>query len=280
MVKISDAVSSSYNILKNNVSNPRLEAELIVSHVLQKDRIYITIHKDDLISCEDAEKISRDSSLRAEGMPFAYITGKKEFMSLEFYVDSNVLIPRPETEELVSLIADMFKGQNIKLLDLCTGSGAIAISCAKYLPGSICHGVDISKEAVKIAKHNAKMLDAEDKTDFWEYDVLSSGWNYGTYDVVVSNPPYIEKNVIDTLDKTVKAYEPRIALDGGDDGLVFYRKIIEDTEKYLKKNGMIFFETGYNQGRNLKSLMNDKFCSVRIIKDYSGNDRIACGILK
>ena len=130
MVKISDAVSSSYNILKNNVSNPRLEAELIVSHVLQKDRIYITIHKDDLVSCEDAEKISRDSSLRAEGIPFAYITGKKEFMSLEFYVDSNVLIPRPETEELVSLIADMFKGQNIKLLDLCTGSGAIAISCA------------------------------------------------------------------------------------------------------------------------------------------------------
>ena len=166
MVKIADIVSASFEIMKSSVQNPRLEAELLTCHVLNKDRIYITVHKNDFVSIDKAQEVYRVSELRAQGMPFAYITGKKEFMSLEFCVNENVLIPRPETEELVTLVIDMFNKKDVKILDLCTGSGAIAVSCASYLPKAICHGVDISKNAIETAKLNAKNLGVEKRTDF------------------------------------------------------------------------------------------------------------------
>ena len=279
MVKLSDVISASFEILKESVSKPRMEAELLAAHVLKKDRIYITVHKNDFLTLENAEEIYRISRLRADGMPFAYITGKKEFMSLEFCVNSDVLIPRPETEELVGLVIDLCKNRDVKILDLCTGSGAITISCAYYLPQSVCHGVDISDGAVQIAKLNASNLGLENRVSFWKHDVLCPQWNRGLYDVVISNPPYIETKTVTELDKTVRSFEPHLALDGGDDGLTFYKKIAETAGMYLKKGGIILFEIGYNQGMAVAEIMKDKFKDIKVIKDYSGNDRIVYGVL-
>jgi len=281
MVKIADIINTSCKIMADGVPNPRLEAELLVCHVLKKDRVYIAVHKNDAINSAYAEEILKVSELRAKGMPFAYITGKKEFMSLDFCVNPGVLIPRPETEELVTLVIDICKNKkDLKILDLCTGSGAIAISCAYYIPGAICHGVDISDVALKTAKKNAHNLGVELRTEFIKHDVLDSGWNFGQYDVVVSNPPYIETDTIKTLDNTVKSFEPQLALDGGTDGLMFYKKIIDNADLYLKQNGMILFEIGYNQSKDVTDIMKDKFYDIKTFKDYSKNDRIVCGILK
>lgn len=279
MVKVSDAIGASFDILKNKVPSARFEAELVVSHVLKKDKLKLLIDKNKQISTEHFDKIMDMSQQRACGVPMAYITGKKEFMSLEFKVNSSVLIPRPETEELVSLIMELYKGKKVRILDLCTGSGAICCALAHYLSDVICTGADISADALKIAEENSHSLGVSDRCDFICYDVLNPTGFDNKFDIVVSNPPYIESHVIPSLEDTVKNNEPIIALDGGADGLSFYRKIINDINMYLKTGGMLFFEIGYNQGDDLKKLMAGKFNDIKIIKDFSGNDRIASGRL-
>ena len=198
-------------------------------------------------------------------------------MSLEFEVDENVLVPRPETEELVDIIIEMFKGDAPNILDLCTGSGAICLSLAHYINNASCTGIDISFKALEIAKKNSEKLNLNNRCIFKQMDVLNPQNLGGSFDIVVSNPPYIESTVIDTLDNTVKNYEPLLALDGGSDGLVFYRKIVNDISYYLRNGGMLFFEIGYNQGEAVKDIMSQKLKDVRIIKDISGHDRIAVG---
>lgn len=277
MVKISDAIAVSQEILKESISDCRSEAQKLLSYVLKKDKLYLATHKHEEISLEYIDELKKISSDRAKGKPFAYITGTKEFMSLEFEVNENVLVPRPETEELVDVVIEMFKNGAPKILDLCTGSGAICLSLAHYLNNSICTGVDISFEALETAKKNAKRLELENRCSFKQMDVLNPKDFNGNFDVVVSNPPYIESSVIKTLDSTVKNYEPLVALDGGCDGLMFYRKIVDDISFYLKNGGMLFFEIGYNQGEAVKEIMSQKLSEVRIIKDISGHDRIALG---
>lgn len=281
MVKLGEALNKSFDILKDSVPNPRCEAELLAAHILKKDRIYLNIHKNDSIDCEFENQLLNVSLLRSEGMPFAYITGKKEFMSLEFSVNENVLIPRPETEELVSCIIDICQNKDVSILDLCTGSGAIAISCAHYIPRSYCVGVDVSEKALEVAVSNAKSIGVDKRVEFIKFDILNSIHKFGKkFDILVSNPPYIESSEIPKLDKTVCRFEPCLALDGGVDGLVFYKKIIEDSHLYLKKDGIILFEIGYNQGEAVNKLMQDRFYNVEILKDFSGNNRIAKGLLK
>ncbi len=277
MVKISDAILVSQKILEGNVRFARNEAQALLGFVLKKDKLYLSTHKDDEISDDDFKKLQSLSKMRAKGKPFAYITGTKEFMSLEFEVNESVLIPRPETEELVDAIIDIYKGKAPRILDLCTGSGAICISLAHYLENARCTGIDISSSAIKTAQKNAEKLNLSDRCDFELYDVLSDSYSGEKSDVVVSNPPYIETQIIETLENTVKNYEPRLALDGGKDGLLFYRKIIENISAYLKKGGMLFLEIGYNQGEALKEMMTGNFSDVKIIKDLSGHDRIAMG---
>ena len=281
MVKLCEAVNKSFYILKDSVPNPRYEAELLAAYTLKKDRIYLNIHKNDFIDCESLKQLLELSTIRSQGKPFAYITGKKEFMSLEFTVNENVLIPRPETEELVSNIIDMCKNKEVSILDLCTGSGAIAISCAYYIPKSNCTGIDISEKALEVASYNAKSLGVDKKVKFIKSDILNSVLNFDEkFDILVSNPPYIESSEILRLDKTVSQFEPTLALDGGTDGLDFYRKIIKDSHLYLRKGGIIIFEIGYNQGEAVNKLMQEKFSNIEILKDFSGNDRIAKGFLK
>lgn len=277
MVRISDAIAVSQEILKSSIPDCRGEAQKLLSYVIKKDKLYLATHKDEEISLEDIEKLKKISTQRAKGKPFAYITGIKEFMSLEFEVDENVLVPRPETEELVDIIIEMFKGGAPNILDLCTGSGAICLSLAHYINNASCTGIDISFKALEIAKKNSEKLNLNNRCIFKQMDVLNPQNLGGSFDIVVSNPPYIESTVIDSLDNTVKNYEPLLALDGGSDGLVFYRKIVNDISYYLRNGGMLFFEIGYNQGEAVKDIMLQKLKDVRIIKDISGHDRIAVG---
>ncbi len=277
MVKISDAINLSDEILKVSLPDSRNEAQKLVAFILKKDKLYLSINKNEEFPPEKLEALKKFSAIRAAGKPFAYITGIKEFMSLEFEVNEDVLIPRPETEELVEAIISDFENSSPHILDLCTGSGAICISLAHYIKNARCTGVDISSKALDLAKKNAKRLGLEEKCTFKKADVLTN-YDFGEkFDIVVSNPPYIETCVIESLDNTVKNYEPRLALDGGDDGLVFYRTITDNISHYLKKGGMLYFEIGYNQGEALKDIMQEKFAHVKILKDLSGNDRIALG---
>ena len=278
MVKISEAINLSQSILKDSIPSPRLDAEIIVCHVLKKDRLFLTINRDFEISKFELDTIKALSHLRASHKPMAYITGIKEFMSLEFTVNENVLIPRPETEELVSLIIEENKGKNLKILDLCTGSGAICVSLAHYIKDSYCVGVDISSRALEIAKINAEKIGVAKRCEFKLMDVLKPASLNEKFDIVVSNPPYIESETVESLDTTVKSFEPRLALDGGDDGLTFYRQITKNISLYLKKGGMLYYEIGYNQGKAVKKLMENEFTNTQIIKDLSGHDRIVKGI--
>ena len=214
MVKISDAINLSCEILKASLPDSRSEAQKLTAFVLKKDKLYLAINKNEEFPSEKLETLKKLSAMRASGKPFAYITGVKEFMSLEFEVNENVLIPRPETEELVDIIINDFKNESPDILDLCTGSGAISISLAHYIKNAKCTGVDISPQALEVAKRNAKKLGLENRCIFKEADVLTAPQFDEKFDVVVSNPPYIETKVIENLEDTVKNYEPRLALDG------------------------------------------------------------------
>ena len=279
MVIISDCIAKGSAIIKPNIPDSRFEAEILLSHVLKKDRLYLTVHKNDVVSDEDAQLFFKLCSRRSYGEPSAYITGVKEFMSMEFEVNSNVLIPRPETEHLVELIADKYQTKEVHILDLCTGSRAIACSLAKLIENSSVTAADISSDALDVAKRNAKKIGVDNKIRFIRCDVLKE-YDFGQkYDVVVSNPPYIESETISTLDVGVKDFEPLLALDGGDDGLTFYRAITRGIRNMLNIGGELYYEIGLNQGNAVKNIMESYLTNVTVIKDYSGHDRIVCGQL-
>ena len=217
-------------------------------------------------------------SKREMRIPLQQLTGVQEFMGLEFYVNEHVLIPRQDTETLVELILNEHKEKNISLLDVCTGSGCIAVSLAKLGGYADVTALDLSEEALKVAKSNGeKLLDQPVK--FIKSDMFSALNPEKQYNVIVSNPPYIPSQVIEGLEPEVKDHEPRLALDGEEDGLAFYRKIIEQAPDYLNSNGRIYFEIGAEQGEDMIRLMTDRgFSEVKVHKDLAGLDRIATGI--
>lgn len=274
MVSIAEALKKSVDILSAKaVPSPLREAQILLADILGKDMVYLKIHPDELLTDDIMAKLSELSIQRAEGRPMAYILGRKEFMSLEFIVNENVLIPRPETEEIAELIIDYAGDRDIELLDLCTGSGAICCSVAHYCKNLCATGADISDEALFVAKENAQRLGLTDRVSFIKKDILKGGYDR-KYDIVVSNPPYIESKTIRALEPTVRDFEPSLALDGGEDGLMFYRAIINNIETCLKKEGMLFLEIGYNQAEAVLNELNGKFRNICVIKDLSGHDRI------
>ena len=208
------------------------------------------------------------------GIPIQYITNNQEFMNLNFYVDENVLIPQPDTETLVEEVINEYKEKKCEILDLCTGSGAIAISLAKYINESNIVASDISMKALQIAKLNAEKNLVRKKIEFIESDMFNKIYK-DDFDIIVSNPPYIKTKVIGELDKQVKN-EPYIALDGGADGLKFYKIIIENAYKYIKNEGKVFLEIGYDQKNELINLFkkNNHYENIYSKKDLGGNDRI------
>lgn len=273
-MKIKEVLLQARKQLNDNNIDER-EARLLLSFVLG-------IKSDDLIKFEeiDDSKYKRFVDVlnkRCSHIPYAYIVGHQDFMKLQFKVNKNVLIPRADTEILVEEViklANSMDKEQLNILDMCTGSGCIAISLSKYIKNAKVCGTDISEEAIRVAKENALLNDAN--VDFYISDLFKNVTD--KFDIIVSNPPYIKREIIDTLEKEVKDNEPILALDGGKDGLDFYEKIINDSPKFLNDDGYIAFEIGYDQGEDVSNLLKKNgFDNINVIKDYSGNDRVVIG---
>jgi len=224
---------------KNNIENSVFEANLIVRTVLKLSPIDMVLSHEKEVEEKQEKAIREYEKRRILGEPMQYILGTQEFMGLEFIVDKNVLVPRADTETLVEEVLKENKGMNV--LDICTGSGCIGLSIAHYNKKAFVLGLDISEAALQVAEKNAEKLKLSDRVRFEKTDILSQTPS-GVFDVIVSNPPYIESAEIEKLQVEVKGHEPHIALDGGADGLDFYRRIINIAPKLLQEKGKLYFE--------------------------------------
>lgn len=274
---IAEILKISTDKLCNEIENARLEAEILLCNVLKTNRLNLYLNSDRHLTDDHLFMYKKLIQRRLKGEPIAYIVGSKEFMNFDLTVDENVLIPRPETEILVEAVIDRLKNFSgkIKIADLGTGSGAIAISIAKFIVNVEVEAVDISEKAIDIAKLNAINNNVADKINFHVGDLFDPIVDQ-KFNAIVSNPPYIPSDIINTLQSEVKNYEPRIALDGGADGLNFYRKIIDLSPKLLLKNGFIAVEIGYDQSELITNLIESggRFKQIEVIKDLAGLDRI------
>ena len=262
------------------IEEAALDARLLLEHICGTDRNTLLVHGDRTVSPEEEKQYLDAVERRSRRIPLQQITGQQEFMGLPFWVNSNVLIPRQDTEVLVEEVLK-HTHDGMRILDMCTGSGCILISILHYSNDCEGLGVDISSPALEVAEENAERL-LSGRTGvsarFLQSDLFEAV--DGKYDILVSNPPYIRSAVVDTLMPEVKDYEPRIALDGEEDGLVFYRRILYDCKKNLKKGGMLFFEIGYDQAEAVKGMMEQAgFLEVTVKKDFGGLDRVVFGTL-
>ncbi len=272
-MKTIDALNVAKSLLEKNNIDTR-EAKLFLAFALgvsKEELIKYTQIPDEVYT-----KLLVLLEKRCNGIPYAYIVGHKEFMKLDFEVNSSVLIPRDDTEVLVEKvieIASNISKNEVKILDLCTGSGCIAISLDKNILNAKVYASDISKKALEVAMRNAKKNDAE--ITFIKSDLFKEIDDDIKFDIIVSNPPYIKTDVIDTLQKEVKENEPIIALDGGADGLLFYERIIKDAKAHLEKDGCLAFEIGYDQAKEVSNLLKENnYKNIKVFKDFSENDRV------
>ena len=260
---------------------PKLDIEILLSKALgDVDRLYIHLNLHKELTNEQMELFNNMIQDRLKGRPIAYIVNNREFMGLDFYVEEGVLIPRPDTEPLVEEVIDLVSGQSdLKIVDIGTGSGAITVSLAKYIKDCKVYSLDISDKALSIGLKNAISNGVEDKINFIKSDVFSGIENKNLkIDVIVSNPPYIRKSDIETLHTQVKDYEPYIALEGGEDGLDFYRAITEQSIKYLKDNGILAFEVGHDQAQDVSDILRKNgYSKIYTKKDLQGIDRVVIG---
>ncbi len=261
-------------LIKNNIEDASIIAKELAEYIFKITRAQMIANNDMEFSKDQTDNYINSIKKISTGIPIQYITNNQEFMNLNFYVDENVLIPQPDTETLVEEVINEYKEKKCEILDLCTGSGAIAISLAKYINESNIVASDISMKALQIAKLNAEKNLVRKKIEFIESDMFNKIYK-DDFDIIVSNPPYIKTKVIEELDKQVKN-EPYIALDGGADGLKFYKIIIENAYKYIKNEGKVFFEIGYDQKNELINLFkeNNHYENIYSKKDLGGNDRI------
>lgn len=273
---IKQAITKGMIMLKsNNVESPKLKARLLLQYVLDKPRQYIIVYDNKEIDKQQQWQYFVNIEKLTKGIPLQHITHRQEFMKMDFFVDENVLIPRPDTEILVEEVIKIAQKYNSpRILDLCTGSGAIAVSLAKYIENSQITAVDISTKAISVAKLNAKNNNVENQITFVESDLFKQ-LPKEKYDIIVSNPPYIKKEIIKSLDKEVQN-EPKIALDGGYDGLDFYRKIINNADEFLKFTGYVCLEIGYDQKDDVLELFESKgkYVDATCKKDLFDNDRV------
>lgn len=277
------------NSTKSKFPTPQLDAEVLLAHVLKIERVQLHLQPDKTISEDDLINFKKLIGRRLKGEPVSYIRGFKEFWSLPFKVGSGVMIPRPDTEVLIESVTRRLslacpersrrvsRKNKMTILDIGTGAGNLAIAIAKEFPNAEITATDISDEALKYAKQNAKLNNVDSQINFIKIDFLTSDERRATsdYDVVVSNPPYIPTDVIKTLDPGIRDYEPLTALDGGPDGLDFYRKIGESLPHLLKPNGLVAVEIGEDQACQVKEIFKKSEVSdLKVIKDYSGLDRV------
>ena len=267
---------------KYNIENPRLDAEILLGYVLNKERIFLYVHFDQPLDVEELAKFKECIKKRAMKMPVAYITGVREFMGLDFKVTEATLIPRPDTEILVETamerlgkIAGNETGTGKCFADLGTGSGAISLSIINYMKEIEDVTVDISPKAIAVAKENAEKFAVSDRIEFLEGDFLKPLENKGKFTAILSNPPYIPKQDILGLESDVKDFEPMGALDGGIDGLDFYRQLLVKSANYIEDGGFLAIEIGINQSQAILEMAkrNLMWGKVEVIKDLAGIDR-------
>lgn len=278
---IKQALTKGMIILKSNkVESPKLKARLLLQYVLKKKREQLIIYDNEQITVQQERAYMENLDKLIKGNPLQHITNSQEFMKMNFFVNNDVLIPRPDTEILVEEVIKLGKAKNnLTILDLCTGSGAIAVSLAKYLPMAKIYASDISRKALEVAQINAKNNEVLDRIEFINSNLFEK--IEGKFDIIVSNPPYIKTEVIKTLDNEVQK-EPIIALDGGEDGLDFYKKIVEEAYSHLKFNSHLCFEIGYDQrDAVIEIIKNAKvYSGTYCKKDLYGNDRVIVTSIK
>ena len=273
-MKIETAIKQANTILKNNfIKSSLLDSELLISKAINKNREYIILNLDKEIKEDDYLNFQRLVTERSQGKPMAYLIGKKYFWKYEFEIDGDVLIPRPDTELIIEQVLKIYKNKNrINFLDVGIGSGAILLSILKEKKGFLGTGIDISNNCLNICKKNAYKLEVYERVKLFKSNI--DNFTKAKYDLIISNPPYIKKLDLNKLDKDVKDFEPKLALNGGLDGLTEIRKVIEKSTELIKKNGKLIIEIAFNQKNEVKKILKDNgFYIIAVIKDLAKNDR-------
>jgi release factor glutamine methyltransferase len=273
-MNLESILKEGMNILqKNRILNPQLDSEILLSSLINRDKKYIILNSKEILSSEKLERFKSLIERRSKGEPIAYLINKKGFWKDEFYVSKDVLIPRPDTELIIEQVLKIYPKQSqLQVLDIGAGSGCILLSIIKERPNFYGTGIDISKKSINVSKINAKQLNLTNRVKFIHSSV--DNFNIGKYDLVVSNPPYIELLSLKYLEKDVVNFEPKLALSGGFDGFSKIRKVINKASTLIKKNGKFILEIGFNQKNKAKKILKEKdFYINKAIKDYGNNDR-------
>ena len=258
---------------KNKILNPQLDCEILLSNSIKRDKKYVILNPKEILNLEQKKKFKGLIERRKKGEPVAYLINKKEFWKDEFFVNKDVLIPRPDSELIIEQVLKIYsKDVQLQVLDIGTGSGCILLSILKERSNFYGTGIDISKKSINISKFNSKQLNLTNRVKFFHSSV--DNFQIGKYDLVVSNPPYIELFNLKYLEKDVINFEPKLALSGGFDGFSKIRKVINKTKTLIKKNGKFILEIGFNQKNKVKKILKKEcFYVNKTIKDYGKNDR-------
>tara|TARA_B100001250_G_scaffold257072_1_gene221316 strand:- start:146 stop:988 length:843 start_codon:yes stop_codon:yes gene_type:complete len=273
-MNIQETINKAAITLKNSdIKTPYLDSELLLLKVLHKDRKYLLLNSKETLSKEHLFQFNNLIYRRKKGEPVAYLINYKEFWKEKFFVNKDVLIPRPDTEVLIEEVLTIYNNdKKLNILDIGTGSGCLLLSILKERKKFLGIGVDISKKALNVARFNAKLQHLDNRVKFYNSDI--DKFFIGKYDVILSNPPYIKNFDLKYLDKDIAAYEPKVALEGGYDGLSKITKVINKASYLIKKNGKLILEMGCDQKNEIvKKLKNKRFYINKIIKDYGKNDR-------
>ena len=271
---IRETLNKGISILKRNkVLTPQLDSEILLSKSINKDKKHIILNLKKVLNFKKLKKFDDLIKRRAKGEPIAYLTNKKEFWNDEFFVNNDVLIPRSDTEIIIDQVLKIYsKKSKAQILDIGTGSGCIILSIIKERPNFYGTGIDISKKSINVSKFNTKQLNLTNRVKFFHSSI--DNFIIGKYDLIVSNPPYIEFANLKYLDKDIVNFEPKLALNGGCDGFSNIRKVINKASILIKRKGKLILEIGFNQREKVKSLLENKGYYIdRVIKDYAGNDR-------
>jgi len=258
---------------KNNIPNPHLDSEILLSQSINKDKKYIILNSKVILNNKQLDNFKNLINRRKNGEPIAHLTNKKEFWKNEFYVNKDVLIPRPDTELIIEQVLKIYpKNMQLQVLDIGTGSGCILLSILKERLNFYGTGIDISKKSINVSKINTKQLNLMNRVKFFHSSV--DNFNIGKYDLIVSNPPYIKLLDLKYLEKDVVNFEPKLALNGGLDGFSKIRKVINKASTLIKKKGKFILEIGFNQKNKVKEILKKEgFYINKAIKDYGNNDR-------
>ena len=273
-MKIQNLLKEGQKKLKNSINDSyQLDSEILMSKILHKKREFILLNLEKEVDIQKSNIFINLVNQRSQGKPIAYLMGKKDFWKYEFNVSKDVLIPRPDTELIIEKVLDLTKHKSkLNILDIGVGSGCILLSILKEKPYFNGTGVDLSKKCLDISKINALKLGIKNRVKFFKSDI--DNFNYGKYDLIISNPPYINKSKLKYLDKNVVCYEPIMALDGGLDGLSEIRKVINKSSELIKNKGKLILEIAFDQKNKVKKLLKDKgFYINETFKDLAKNDR-------